>query len=144
MPAPGDNRLNALSRSINRPSITLGAVVLALILGALKPPFLDYLRPVGDFYIALLHICVLPFLLATIPLAVRSAMASGSAPGVVRSLSLWVLVMLAAVAAVSVIIPSLIFAYARPDDGTIAHIGALIGRSADKIDVEFAIDKSAA
>ena len=138
--AVGGDRLNALSRSINRPSITLAAVVLALVLGALRLPFLDYLRPVGDFYIALLHICVLPFLLATIPLAVRSAMASGSAPGVIRSLSFWALVMLAGVAAVSVIVPSLIFAYAAPDEGTIAHIGALIGRSADKIDVEFALD----
>ncbi|HKA34259.1 MAG TPA: cation:dicarboxylase symporter family transporter [Candidatus Binatia bacterium] len=138
--AGGDTGLSALSRSINRTPITLGAVVLALILGALRPPFLDYLRPVGDFYVALLHICVLPFLLVTIPLAVRSAMASGSAPGVVRSLSFWVLVMLAGVAAVSVIIPRLIFAYAAPDEGTIARIGALIGRSADKIDVEFAID----
>ena len=138
--ARGHNKLDALSRSINRPSITLAAVGLALILGALRPPFLDYLRPVGDFYVALLHICVLPFLLATIPLAVRSAMASGSAPGVIRSLSLWVLLMLAAVAAVSVVVPSLFLAYAAPDEGTIAHIGALIGRSADKIDVEFAID----
>jgi Na+/H+-dicarboxylate symporter len=136
----GDEGLRAVSRSINRSSVMLGAVVLALALGALRPPFLDYLRPVGDFYVALLHICVLPFLLATIPLAVRSAMASGSAPGVIRSLSLWVLVVLAAVAALSVVIPSLFFAYAAPDERTIARIGALIGRSADKIDVEFAID----
>ena len=86
-----DNSLKALSRSINQPAITLAAVVLALVLGALRLPFLQHLQPVGDFYIALLQICVLPFLLATIPLAVRSAMASGSAPGVIRSLLFWVL-----------------------------------------------------
>ena len=135
-----DNSLKALSRSINRPAITLGAIVLALALGALQLPFLPYLRPVGDFYIALLQICVLPFLLATIPLAVRSAMASGSAPGVLRSLLFWALVMLVAVAAVSVIIPSLFFGYAAPDEQMITNIGALLGRSADSIDVEFAID----
>jgi len=135
-----DNSLKALSRSINRPSITLGAIVLALVLGALQLPFLSYLRPVGDFYIALLQICVLPFLLATIPLAVRSAVASGSAPGVLRSLLFWALVMLVAVAAVSVIIPSLFFGYAAPDEQMIANIGALLGRSTDNIDVEFAID----
>jgi proton glutamate symport protein len=136
----GGKGLKALSRSINRPSITLGAVALALLLGALRLPFLHYLRPVGDFYIALLHICVLPFLLATIPLAVRSAMASGSAPGVIRSLTFSVVVMLAGVAAVSVLVPSLFLVYAAPDEATLAHIGALIGRSAAKIDVEFAID----
>ena len=135
-----DNSLKALSRSINRPSITLGAIVLALVLGAMRLPFLQYLRPVGDFYIALLQICVLPFLLATIPLAVRSAMASGSAPGVLRSLLFWVLMTLVAVAAVSTLIPSLFFGYAAPDEQMITKIGTLLGRSVDTIDVEFAID----
>jgi Na+/H+-dicarboxylate symporter len=135
-----DNSLKALSRSINRPVITLSAIVLALLLGALRLPFLQYLRPVGDFYIALLQICVLPFLLATIPLAVRSAMASGSAPDVLRSLLFWVVLTLVAVAAVSVIVPSLFFGYAAPDEHMISNIGALLGRSADSIDVEFAID----
>jgi len=135
-----DHSLKSLSRSINRPAITLGAVVLALALGALRLPFLQYLRPVGDFYIALLQICVLPFLLATIPLAVRSAMASGSAPGVLRSLLFWVVMTLIAVAAVSVILPSLFFGYASVDEQVIANIGALLGRSADTVDVEFAID----
>ena len=135
-----DNSLKALSRSVNRPSITLGAIVLALVLGAMRLPFLQYLRPVGDFYIALLQICVLPFLLATIPLAVRSAMASGSAPGVLRSLLFWVLMTLVAVAAVSTLIPSLFFGYAAPDEQMITKIGTLLGRSVDTIDVEFAID----
>src|SRR5262249_36289784 len=51
-----------------------------------------------------------------------------------------VLIMLIVVAAVSVIIPSLFFAYSVPDERMTTHIGALLGRSADKIDVEFAID----
>jgi Na+/H+-dicarboxylate symporter len=66
-------RLKALSQSINRPAVTLAAIVIALVLGAMRLPILEYLRPLGDFYIALLKICVLPFLLSTIPLAVRSA-----------------------------------------------------------------------
>jgi proton glutamate symport protein len=135
-----DNSLKALSRSINRPAITVTAIVLALLLGALRLPFLQYLRPVGDFYIALLQICVLPFLLATIPLAVRSAMAGGSAPGVLKSLLFWVLITLVAVAAVSVTIPSLIFSHASPDERMLMNIGALLGRSTDGVDVEFAID----
>ena len=136
----GPGSLRALSRSINRPAITLTAIALALLLGAMRLPFLQYLRPVGDFYIALLQICVLPFLLATIPLAVRSAMASGSAPGVLRSLLFWMLITLFAVTAVSVIIPSLFFGYAVVDERMITNIGALLGRSTDSIDVEFAID----
>jgi proton glutamate symport protein len=135
-----NNPLKALSRSINRPAITVGALLLALMLGVMRLPFLQYLRPVGDFYIALLQICVLPFLLATIPLAVRSAMASGSAPAVLRSLMFWVLTTVIAVAVVSVTIPSVFFSFASPDERMVANIGALVGRSADNIDVEFAID----
>jgi Na+/H+-dicarboxylate symporter len=135
-----DKSLKALSRSINRPAIILTAIVLALVLGTMRLPFLQYLRPVGDFYIALLQICVLPFLLSTIPLAVRSAMASGSAPGVVKSLLLWLFITLVAVAAVAVIIPSLFFGYSSPDERMITNVGALLGRSAHSVDVEFAID----
>ena len=69
--------LKALSHAINRPSISFAAIAIALALGAMQLPFLQYLRPMGDFYIALLKICVLPFLLSTIPLAVRWAMVSG-------------------------------------------------------------------
>src|SRR5512147_142871 len=104
-----DNPLKALSRSVNRPAITLAAIALALVLGVLRLPFLEYLRPVGDFYIALLKICVLPFLLATIPLAVRSAMVSGSAPGVLRSILGWVLISLLGVALVAALVSTLFF-----------------------------------
>ena len=132
--------LKALSQAINRPSITFAAIAIALALGAMQLPFLQYLRPMGDFYIALLKICVLPFLLSTIPLAVRSAMISGSAGGTLRSLIIWIVITLAAVAIVTVGVTSLIFHYAAVDERMIANIGALVGQSADGIDVEFAVN----
>lgn len=108
--------------------------------GTMRLPFLQYLRPIGDFCIALLQICVLPFLLATIPLAVRSALVSGSAGGVVRALLIWVAVTLVAVAAASVIVPQLVFQLVTPDEHMLANVGALVGKSGDIIDIEFAID----
>ena len=140
--ARSDFSLKALSNSINRPSITFAAIAIALALGAMQLPFLQYLRPIGDFYIALLKICVLPFLLSTIPLAVRSAMASGSAGGTVRSLVIWVIITSAVVAIVTVGVTGLTFQYTSVDDHMIAKIGALVGQSADGIDVEFAINPS--
>jgi len=71
------------ANAVNHPSITIAAVVLGFGLGITRLPFLQYLQPVGDFYIAMLQMCVLPFLLATIPLAVRSALASGTGGKVV-------------------------------------------------------------
>ena len=79
--------------------VTLAAVALALVLGMTHAPFVQYLRPLGDFYVALLQMCVLPFLLSTIPLAVRSAMTSGTAGTRGRLLVIWVVVAIAAVAA---------------------------------------------
>ena len=140
MRADGGRSLKAWSRAVNRPAITLLAIALALILGSLRLPFLQYLRPVGDFYVALLQICVLPFLLAAIPLAVRSAMASGSAPGVVKALLLSLAIALLVVAGASVVIPGLYFGFSAPDEQMINNIGAVLGRAADSIDVEFAID----
>jgi proton glutamate symport protein len=136
--------LKALSQSVNRPSIILVAIVIALALGATRLPFLQHLRPMGDFYIALLKICVLPFLLSTIPLAVRSAMVGGSARGTLRSLVVCLLITLAGVAAASVIVTSVIFSFASVDERTIATIGALIGQSSENIDVEFAIGSQGA
>jgi len=78
--------LATLSNIINRPSVSISAVVLAIWLGTMQFSFLNYLQPFGEFYIGLLQMCVLPFLLATIPLAVRSALSSGTAGKVVGQL----------------------------------------------------------
>jgi Na+/H+-dicarboxylate symporter len=71
-------------------------------------------------------------------------MVSGSAGGVIKSLVIWLLIALIAVAVASVIVTSLIFHYVTLDEHMIAKIGALVGQSADSIDVEFAIDPSRA
>ena len=96
----------ALSRAANRPTVMLAAVAIALILGTMQLPIVKYLRPIGDFYVALLQMCVLPFLLATIPLAVRSAMTSGTAVHVVRLLAIWVAIAVVAIAATAIVVPS--------------------------------------
>src|SRR5664280_50221 len=139
-----DFSLSVLSRSINRPVVTLGAVAIALALGATQWPALQYLRPIGDFYIALLQMCVLPFLLVTIPLAVRSAMVSGTSSEIMRSLVVWLGITIAAVALVGVLVPSAIFHFMPADDRTIAAIGKLVAGSADRVDINFALNAAGA
>jgi Na+/H+-dicarboxylate symporter len=137
-------QLGKLSKSFNHPAVTVGAVAIALALGASRHSFVQLLRPFGDFYIALMQICVLPFLLTTIPLAVRSAMTSGAVGAVVRGLLICTAGTIVAVALISVLLPSLIIHLAPIDEHTIASIGALVGNSADRVDVEFAVDASRA
>jgi Na+/H+-dicarboxylate symporter len=136
--------LSRLSRSVNRPSITLSAVAIAVLLGVFQAPFLGYIKPIGDFYVALLQMCVLPFLLTTIPLAVRSAMTSGTAGPVARTIAACVIGALAAVALTAVIIPELIFLFLSVDDATLARIGSFVGSSGDKVDIEFALNPALA
>ena len=136
--------ITALSRSVNRPAVVLAAVALALVLGASKHPYLQLLQPFGDFYVALLQMCVLPFLLATIPLAVRSAMTSASGGSVVFTLVTCLLATIAAVALISIAVPSFIFQIVQIDEHTSARIGSLVGSSLNRVDVEFALDLSRA
>ena len=60
--------------------------------------------------------------------------------GTLRSLIIWIVITLAAVAVVTVGVTSLIFHYVAVDERMIANIGALVGQSADGIDVEFAVN----
>jgi Na+/H+-dicarboxylate symporter len=116
--------------------------LVALALGATGWPALQSLRPLGDLYISLLQMCVLPFLLATIPLAIRAATINSTTRKVVVWLLLWLVIALVAVGLVGVVVPSLIFRWAPPDEHTIARIGDLIQSSGQSVDVEFALGAS--
>lgn len=140
MPDISPSSLANFSKTINRPSITIVAVVLGLYLGIMRFPFLQYLKPVGDFYIALLQMCVLPFLLATIPLAVRSALTSGTAGKVVGRLAIWLVVTLVVVTLIAVLVPTVVFNLMPLDQATTNRIGILVGASADQVDLEFALN----
>jgi proton glutamate symport protein len=132
--------LTALSKTINRPSITISAVVLGVWLGTMQFSFLKYLQPIGDFYIALLQMCVLPFLLATIPLAVRSALTSGTGGKIAGHLVLWLIVTLVVVALIAVLVPTAIFSSMPLDQATSSRIGTLVGASATRVDIELALN----
>jgi Na+/H+-dicarboxylate symporter len=133
--------LSSFSKTVNRPSITIAAILIGLGLGLMRFPFLQSLRPIGDFYVGLLQICVLPFLLATIPLAVRSALTSHGigGKGLVR-LAIWLLATLMLVILVSILVPSVIFDSLPLDQATTNQIGMLVGVSADQVDIELAIN----
>jgi proton glutamate symport protein len=134
--------LKALKRWLNHPLTVLGSVAIALVLGTSGWHFVDSLRPIGDLYIALLQMCVLPFLLTTIPLAVRSAMTGATNAVVIRSLAGWIVCAVVVVAMIGVLVPVIVFHFVPFDGSTIAAMGALVGGTAGKVDLEFPIDQS--
>ena len=126
-----------LSKRINRPSVTILAVIIGVWLGYMQFPFLKHLRPIGEFYVALLQICVLPFLMATIPLAVRSALTSGTAVGVLGRLIGWLTATTGLVIVVSVLVPLVLFHFVPMDLGITQRIGEMFGGSGTHVDMEF-------
>ena len=131
--------LTNLSKQINRPLFTIIAVIVGVWLGYMQFPFLKYLRPIGEFYVALLQICVLPFLMATIPLAVRSALMSGTASAVTGRLIGWLIATTAIVMLISMLASLCVFHFVPTDENLARRIGAMFGGSGSHIDMEFAL-----
>ena len=129
-----------LRRRLRNPSTAFLAVAVSVVLGATGAPVLQVLRPFGTFYLALLQMFVLPFLLATIPLSIRSAMRGGSVGPILKKLALWTVAAVLVVAAIATMLPTIVFHFVTVDEGLLARIGAFIGSSANRVDLEFALD----
>jgi proton glutamate symport protein len=126
-------------RFLNRPIATISAIAVAVALGLVAGPLARGLRPLGDLYVALLQMCVLPFLLAAIPLAVRSAIGATAS----RTASSFLISVCGAIVVVGLIgaaIPAVAFHLAPFDRSCIAAIGSLVGGATGHVDIEFALD----
>jgi proton glutamate symport protein len=130
----------AISRFQSKPLVTLTAVVIAIALGLSKEPFVESLRPIGETYLALLQMSVLPFLMAAIPLAMRSAIAQGAAGRMLGRVIFWLIVSTVVVAAVGIVLSVVYFAIYPVDSKTIAAVGGLVGDTSGQIDLEFIMD----
>jgi proton glutamate symport protein len=130
----------AVSRFQNKPLVTLTAVIIAIALGLSKEPFVESLRPIGETYLALLQMSVLPFLMAAIPLAMRSAIAQGAAGRMLGRVIFWLIVSTVVVAAVGINLSVVYFAIYPVDSKTIAAVGGLVGDTSGQIDLEFIMD----
>jgi Na+/H+-dicarboxylate symporter len=127
--------------TINKPLFTLGFVVLAILIGFSGSPAVEYLRPVGDLYLALLQMLVLPFLITTIPLAIRSAMTAGNVRDVVFKLIIWTVVATVVCSAISLVVGTQLFNFIKLDQSELTRIGDFLGVSnVDKADIVVFID----
>jgi Na+/H+-dicarboxylate symporter len=129
-----------LKRWMNHPLTIVGSVVVACALGVSGWPFIDALRPIGDIYIGLLKMIVLPFLLAIIPLAVRSVMTGATDRDLLASLGGWIVCAIVIVGLAGAAVPVAAFHFLTFDDATIKAVGALVGGASGNIDLTFALD----
>jgi proton glutamate symport protein len=128
---------------LNQPVTVLGSAAVALALGASGWPAVQSLRPIGDLYVALLQMVVLPFLLATIPLAMRSALAGATNATLIRSLLVWIGAAIVIVGAMGALVPLIAFHFVPFDQATIEAMGSIVGGSSGQADLEFSLDNNA-
>lgn len=144
MPERSHLSVGSIALALNRPAVLIGAIVVGVGLGLLRLPLLEHLQPVGEFYIALLQICVLPFLLATIPLAVRSALTSGSGGEVVSRLVFWLVITSVVAVSAALLVSTAVFSLMPRDPAMTERIGVLFGATADQVDIEMALNPTLA
>ena len=127
--------------TINKPLYTLGFVALSIVIGLSGSPLVEYLRPVGDLYLALLQMLVLPFLITTIPLAIRSAMTAGNVRDVMLKLVFWTVIATVVCSVISLFVGSQLFNFIKLDQDDLIRIGDFLGvSSVDKADIVVWID----
>jgi proton glutamate symport protein len=143
---PGSRKfkLSGASRYLNKPQVTLAAVAIAIALGLSRLPMVETLRPIGETYLALLQMSVLPFLLAAIPLAIRSAIGQGAARRILIGFAIWLFVFTALIAAIGILVSVLVFGLYPIGAHTIASVGGLVGDASGQVDIEYIMDLATA
>ena len=129
-----------ISRYLNKPQVTLGAIAIAIALGMSGLPLVETLRPVGELYLALLQMSVLPFLLAAIPLAMRSAIAQGAAGRMLVRVIIWLGLSIILVATVGILLSAIGFGLYPISSKAIAAVGRLVGEASGQVDIEFVME----
>src|SRR6202022_4685035 len=91
-----------------------------------------------------LQMSVLPFLMAAIPLAMRSAIAQGEAGRLLVRVIVWLALITAVIAAIGIIAPLIVFGLHPISLATVTGIGGLVSEASRQVDIEFAMDLSTA
>jgi Na+/H+-dicarboxylate symporter len=151
VPPAGGKRTNSrkitisgASRYLNKPQVTLAAIAVAIALGLSRLPIVESLRPIGEIYLALLQMSVLPFLLAAIPLAIRSAIAQGAARRILIGFAIWLLVFTVLIAAIGILVSVLVFGLYPIGANTTSAVGGLVGDASGQVDIEYVMDLASA
>jgi proton glutamate symport protein len=129
-----------LSRSANKPVVTIVSITIAIALGLSHHPIADNIRPLGEIYLALLQMSVLPFLLAAIPLAMRSAIGQHKAGGTAIRLLVLVAGFSILVAMVGIVLPATVFRLFPTTPQATEAVGGIVGGSSGQVDIEFIMD----
>lgn len=130
--------LDALSIDwLRSPWAILASVVLAIYIGTAHKDIAVLLAPLGDFYLGLLKMCVLPILLAAITTSIGKLMRSSNAAQYIKRILLVFPLGLIAASGVTVVLAAVIGPGRNLSANTLESLGVLVNDSG--IDLEMAL-----
>ena len=133
---PSFLKVNFFER-LRSPWAILFSVVLSVYVGTTHPAIAVLLAPIGDLYLGLLKMCVLPILLAAITTSLGRLMASSNAAQYVKRILVIFPLGLLATSLVAVIVATLLGPGRNLSTETLSSLGLLVNNSG--IDVEMAL-----
>jgi Na+/H+-dicarboxylate symporter len=132
--------ITTASTILRAPWVTIGSLFVAIALGLTRSSYLEYLKPVSEFYVAILQMAVLPFLLSVIPLTIRAIMLSGGISGIIKRFILTSIITSVIVCLFSLFISKGLFDLFPIHESTFLKIGTFINSYSDKSDLEISLD----
>lgn len=136
--------MNALYRWAINPWVILGALALGAALGLGAPQLALPLGFIGDAYVDLLKMVVLPFMVSAVMFSLQKLLRHGGA-GAVLTRTAWVFALaLAVVAAVGTASALLIGRISVPSADQVAEYGRIIGQDTAANDTAITLDGSSA
>ncbi|MEM9486776.1 MAG: cation:dicarboxylase symporter family transporter [Cyanobacteria bacterium P01_F01_bin.116] len=130
--------LNSLSLDwLRSPWAILVSVILAIYMGTAHKEMATLLAPLGDFYLGLLKMCVLPILLAAITTSIGKLMRSSNAAQYIKRILVVFPLGLIAASGLTVILAAIVGPGRNLSSKTLESLGVLVNDSG--IDLEMAL-----
>lgn len=134
--------MTRLARWAVHPAVVLAALVLGTSLGLLFPEPAARLAIVGDIYVDLLKMVVLPFMVSAIVFSLQKLLAAGGAGALVRRTALVFGLMLTGTVAIGVIGMHVVYGNVSPTAEQLARYGRLVGPEVTAGNIEVELDGS--
>ncbi len=131
-----------VSTWVTNPWVMLGCIVAGILVGVYFPKLAHKLAFVGQIYLDLLKMLLMPFLLTTIPMSIMTLARSGASLNSVKHALFGLAVTLFLTAALTVVTTTLYGPGKNLTTEEQSTLGTIIAQSPQKLDLEFAIHGS--
>ncbi|MFM6355866.1 MAG: dicarboxylate/amino acid:cation symporter [Planktothrix sp.] len=124
---------------LKNPWLLLISIIFSIATGLLKPSLAFQLEPIGQMYLSLLKMCVLPILISAITMSIGRLMASNNATKSIKRIIIIFPMLMVFIAVIAILVAGI----TKPGTGlsatTLQNLGILVNKSG--IDLEVALNQ---